>query len=79
MLMVLAALQFSVQSIFSLHFVSMCGMGFPMPWGFDIGLTLVSLVVVALFGTSAITLGRGPPLRHKVVPCFIGSVPRNGF
>eukprot|EP00667_Euglena_gracilis_P002189 EG_transcript_2187 len=66
--MVLTALQFSVQSIFSLHFVSMCGMRFSVPWGFDIGLTLVSLTIVVLFGTSAITLTL--VLRHRLEPAI---------
>eukprot|EP00667_Euglena_gracilis_P003770 EG_transcript_3777 len=55
-LMVLSALQFAVQSIFSLHFVAMCGMQFGVEWGFDVGLTCASLACVVLFGTAAITL-----------------------
>eukprot|EP00667_Euglena_gracilis_P003052 EG_transcript_3064 len=65
-LMVLSGLQFVVQSIFSLHFIAMCGMDFGMEWGFDIGLTLVSLACVVLFGTAAITLALW--LRHRLQP-----------
>eukprot|EP00667_Euglena_gracilis_P002428 EG_transcript_2428 len=68
--MVLSALQFSVQSIFSLHFLSMCGMGFDVPWGFDIGLTLVSLTLVLLFGTSAIAYAL--ILRQRLEPQMLG-------
>eukprot|EP00667_Euglena_gracilis_P001301 EG_transcript_1300 len=55
-LKLLAAFQFSLQSVFSLHFISMCGMRFPVTWGFDIGLTCISILVMVLFGTTAITL-----------------------
>eukprot|EP00668_Euglena_longa_P008873 GGOE01010684.1.p1 GENE.GGOE01010684.1~~GGOE01010684.1.p1 ORF type:complete len:661 (-),score=172.29 GGOE01010684.1:1055-3037(-) len=44
----------------------MCGMGFAVPWGFDIGLTLVSLATVVVFGTSAITLAL--MLRQQLQP-----------
>jgi len=55
-MMVLTALQFCIQCIFALHFIAMCGMRFAVPWGFDVGLTFISFLVVVLFGTVGITL-----------------------
>eukprot|EP00667_Euglena_gracilis_P027901 EG_transcript_35031 len=34
----------------------MCGMQLEVPWGFDIGLTLISLLVIIIFGTAALSL-----------------------
>jgi NO-binding membrane sensor protein with MHYT domain len=65
-LTVLTALLFSVQCIFSLHFVAMSGMTFPVPWSFDIGLTFVSLALVSIFSTAAITGAMF--LRQKMEP-----------
>eukprot|EP00668_Euglena_longa_P002046 GGOE01002378.1.p1 GENE.GGOE01002378.1~~GGOE01002378.1.p1 ORF type:complete len:696 (-),score=177.32 GGOE01002378.1:28-2079(-) len=80
-LMVLAAFQFSVQSIFSLHFISMCGMRFPVEWGFDLGLTAVSIIIIIVFGTPAITLALY--LRRQLEPSvqneFLPNADANGI
>lgn len=39
-----------VQTIFSVHYISMCGLDFGVPWGFDIALTLTSLAVGVALG-----------------------------
>eukprot|EP00667_Euglena_gracilis_P001946 EG_transcript_1946 len=77
MLMVLAGVQFMVQTIFSVHYISMCGLDFGVPWGFDIALTLTSLAVGVLFGGAAVALALY--LRHHLEPAIVqrfGGPPR---
>eukprot|EP00667_Euglena_gracilis_P017446 EG_transcript_18385 len=54
-LMFLTGLMFSVQCVFCLHCIGMCGLDPGVPWGYDVGLAVASFVTVAIFGTAAIT------------------------
>lgn len=70
------------------HFIAMCGMRFAVPWGFDVGLTFISFLVVVLFGTVGITLAQWPSwciifegnsLSHKMgLIIFLARVPTKG-
>eukprot|EP00667_Euglena_gracilis_P011580 EG_transcript_11838 len=76
-LMALAGVQFMVQAIFAVHYISMCGLEFGVPWGFDVALALTSLTVGIVLGSLAVAMALY--LRHTLEPCItqeFGAPPR---
>eukprot|EP00668_Euglena_longa_P008065 GGOE01009702.1.p1 GENE.GGOE01009702.1~~GGOE01009702.1.p1 ORF type:complete len:917 (-),score=222.18 GGOE01009702.1:820-3570(-) len=57
-LTVLTALLFSVQCVFSIHFIAMSGIDLDQDWGFDVVLTLCSFSIAATFMTAAVTMAQ---------------------